>query len=470
MSLNAKRIIVALLSFLFLVALLIVAWVEGLKQRVDDTPEPVLVGVSQDCFDCHEEKSPSITDQWVHSKHAEMGVGCFDCHKAEEGDVDAWHHEGQLIATLVTPKDCGECHPDIAAEFQDSHHAAAGQILGSLDNVLGEIVEGVPAANAGCQQCHGSIVTFEMDASGETARNEDGKPIIADATWPNSGIGRINPDGSNGNCAACHSRHRFSIEMARRPDNCGKCHIGPDHPQKEIYEESKHGIAFATADQQGLMNMDAADWVVSEDYSAAPTCATCHMSATSNQTITHDPGERLTWTLRPAVSKRMEDWEQKKLNMQDVCLNCHTQEWVRGHYAQYDRAVDLYNQKFAAPAKRIMTALAEKDRRTATPFDEKLEWTYFLLWHHEGRRARMGASMMGPDYTQWHGFFEIAERFYVEFLPEAREAAHGDEELEALIDEVMDMEQHRWFGGLSEEESARIRSFYKQRYGGETAK
>jgi hypothetical protein len=29
--------------------------------------------------------------------------------------------------------------------------------------------------------------------------------------------------------------------------------------------------------------------------------------------------------------------------------------------------------------------------------------------HHEGRRARHGAAMMGADYTQWHGFYEVAQ-------------------------------------------------------------
>ncbi len=465
MSLNFKRVIVAVLSVLFLVALLIVAWVEGLKERVEVEPKPVLLGVSRDCYDCHAEKSPGVTDQWAHSRHAEVGVGCYDCHGAEEGDADAWHHEGQLMATLVTPKDCGECHPDIAAEFQASHHAAAGQILGSLDNVLGEIVEGTPAANSGCQQCHGSIITFETDADGNVQRDKNGKPLLADATWPNSGIGRINPDGSTGNCAACHSRHRFSAEMARRPDNCGKCHLGPDHPQKEIYAESKHGIAFVTADRQGLMGFDGETWIVGEDYSAAPTCATCHMSASPDHEATHDPGRRLSWTLRPAVSKRMENHEDKRQEMQDVCQTCHTQDWVLGHYAQYDRAVDLYNDKFAIPSKTIMDSLAEAGLTNPTPFDEEIEWTFFLLWHHEGRRARMGAAMMGPDYTQWHGFFEVAERFYIEFIPQARELADGHPEVEAVIDEVMAKDQHRWIEGLSPEEAARIRSFYQDRYG-----
>ena len=64
------------------------------------------------------------------------------------------------------------------------------------------------------------------------------------STWPNTGIGRINLDGSRGSCSACHSRHDFSPRRARQPENCGKCHLGPDHPLKEIYEESKHGVAF----------------------------------------------------------------------------------------------------------------------------------------------------------------------------------------------------------------------------------
>ncbi|MHC4819704.1 MAG: multiheme c-type cytochrome, partial [Planctomycetota bacterium] len=124
-----------------------------------------------------------------------------------------------------------------------SHHAKGGRILGSLDNVLAEVVEGnnafvtpgfpegvSAAAVNGCWQCHGSQVKVLKDGQ------------LDPATWPNTGIGRINPDGSEGSCTACHSRHAFSAAQARHPDNCGKCHMGPDHPQKEIYEESKHGI------------------------------------------------------------------------------------------------------------------------------------------------------------------------------------------------------------------------------------
>ena len=52
-------------------------------------------------------------------------------------------------------------------------------------------------------------------------------------------------------------------------------------------------------------------------------------------------------------------------------------------------------------------------------FDERLEVEYYELWHHEGRRARMGAAMMAPDYAWWHGFYECKKRFS-NFMEEAR--------------------------------------------------
>jgi hypothetical protein len=94
-----------------------------------------------------------------------------------------------------------------------------------------------------------------MDAVGRIVKNESGKPLLSSTSWPNTGIGRLNLDGSLGSCAACHSRHDFSARRARQPENCGKCHLGPDHPQKEIYDESKHGVAFR--DLIDDMNPDA---------------------------------------------------------------------------------------------------------------------------------------------------------------------------------------------------------------------
>ncbi len=462
MSLEAKRVVVALLSFMFLGALLIVAWVEGGKQRIAPAPDIAVSADNQGCVQCHTQSTPSIVKQWEGSHHASLGVGCLECHRAEEDDIDAFRHEGQVIATIVTPGDCASCHADIVEEFSNSHHASAGNILGSLDNVLGEIIEGMPAAANGCLQCHGSKVAFDYDNQGEIRRGPSGAPKFDIATWPNTGIGRINLDGTLGTCSACHSRHSFSTEVSRQPDNCGKCHMGPDHPQIEIYNESKHGIAFRA--QIDEMALDSDDWVVGVDYTAAPTCATCHMSATRDLPITHDPGKRLTWTLRPPVSTRMEDWQTKKIDMLSVCNSCHSQAFTTSWYEQYDSAVELYNRKFAEPGVAIMKALKENELISPDPFDEHIEWIWFEVWHHEGRRARHGASMQGPDYTQWHGFYEVAKHFYFKFLPEARELAEGNAAAEAVIEEALSGADHAWLGGLDDATKSQVRDFYKSRY------
>lgn len=418
---------------------------------------------SAKCVQCHAKETPVIEKQWADSKHAANGVGCFECHSASKEDPDAFMHEGKLIATIVTPNDCGNCHDAETRQNQASHHSMAAQFIGSLDNVLGEVIEGPIIAANGCHQCHGSTVAFLRNSDGTTRKDKDGKPLLDPTTWPNTGIGRVNLDGSKGTCSACHSRHVFSASMARQPEVCGKCHMGPDHPQIEIYEESKHGIAFRTRIDE--MNLKSDSWVVGKDYSAAPTCSTCHMSATPKQPITHDVGARISWTLRPVISKKLDNWEQRREAMKDTCRNCHGPSFVNAFYASYDSAVEMWNRKFGQPAQDIMTALRNKGKLTPTPFDDELEWTFYRLWHHEGRRARMGVSMQGPDYTQWHGFFEVAERFYFDFLPKAEQAAKGDPDVEKVIKAILDSPEHAWKKGMSPEDRKKIDQFYRERYG-----
>jgi hydroxylamine dehydrogenase len=396
------------------------------------------------CIECHSSTTPGIVEQWKASAHAKSGVDCYSCHKANDGDPATFDHNGYKIAVIVTPNYCARCHQAEVTQFEKSHHAAAAKFIGSLDNMLGEIVEGGPAANNGCRQCHGSEVKYMGDGRFD--------PV----TWPNSGIGRINPDGSRGTCAACHGRHTFSSATARMPENCGKCHLGPDHPQIEIFNESKHGIQYHA--NVAKMNLDSKSWVVGKDYFAAPTCATCHMSATPNQAVTHDVGDRISITLRPAISIKLDNWERRRTSMIDVCSNCHASGWIDNFYKQYEGTVDLYNEKFAKPAKSIMDKLYAAQKLTPTPFDEKIEWTYYELWHHAGRRARMGSAMMGPDYTQWHGFFEVSKIFYTEFVPEAEHLMPG------VTAEVMKSDYHKWTEGLSKEQLQQQIDFYKERY------
>ncbi len=246
------------------------------------------------------------------------------------------------------------------------------------------------------------------------------------------------------------------------------------------------------------MGLAGEDWVLGEDYSQAPTCATCHMSGHTRNggKITHDPAERLSWTNRPPVSVVMDTdisggivkatdpaerqkltvdtWQAKRTRMQAVCSHCHTPDYVSAFYQQYDDLVILYNEKFAKPGKAIMDALAAAELRTPTQFDEEIEWTWFYLWHHEGRRARHGASMMAPDYTHWHGMYEVAERFYMELIPQAREMiAHGQatghgagaSRVAAVVAEILARPEHSWFEEGANEEMEKIRRAMQERYG-----
>lgn len=524
MSIRTKQIIIALLSAAFIVSLIYVQSMEvarKLQESGHAKHHAAIPANSKSCVECHHKSSPGIIDHWKGSTHALKGVGCTECHKAEKGDADGFDHYGELIATIVTPKDCGRCHKTETAEFMASHHAKGGNILASLDNFLAETVEGsrVPFnphsptpghdvkqvngmafVDSGCKQCHGSKIALEAtdgslitvdhlkpDADGKPTDKDiiakikkasNGRPLLSASSWPNTGIGRLNLDGSLGSCSACHSRHDFSPRRARQPENCGKCHLGPDHPQKEIYEESKHGVAFR--DLKDHMNLEAHQWVLGVDYTQAPTCATCHMSGNKNNggKITHDPGQRISWTNRPPVSLVMDTdvngevvkesdpskrsslitstWQEKRTAMTNVCINCHTENYVQAFYKQYDDFIIAYNEKFAKPGQAIMKVLYDQKLLTPKPaeFDEEIEWTWYLLWHHEGRRARHGTSMMAPDYAHWHGTFEVAERFYQQLIPQAREIAHQADEagrkteadaVRQVIQDILARPEHEWF-------------------------
>ena len=309
MGFSIARIFLLVSPFTFL-AVMVFSVAPG--TLIADSLDITIGEANKACLKCHEKQNRALYMEWERSRHAQSGVGCVDCHEADASDVDAWKHAGTYVSVLVTPKDCSACHNRQYEEFNTSHHAKAGEILASLDNVLAEKVAGLPDNRAdavnGCWQCHGSIIKYQRNETGDVLKDEKGRPVLDPDSWPNSGMGRLNPDGSKGSCHACHSRHAFEAKLARNPENCGKCHMGPDHPQIEIYEESKHGIAFHASKDH--MTLDGESWILGKVYSAAPSCSTCHISGymtpkgevTGN---THDVGDRISRTLRPVISSKL---------------------------------------------------------------------------------------------------------------------------------------------------------------------
>jgi hydroxylamine dehydrogenase len=364
------------------------------------------------CLTCHQKETPGIFADWSTSIHAKVGVSCSDCHSLTDESA-AWISRNHFsfdetpVSGLVSPRRCSMCHPQEVEQYQRSKHANTLVIINAIDKWLIHGMNNRSERASGCFACHGTTVVFE-----------EGRPV--EGSWPNVGVGRKNPDGTLGSCTSCHTRHAFSVVEARKPEACDQCHLGPDHPQIEIYNESKHGTIYHAEGDSWNWRPEDFTWTAGTDY-RAPTCATCHMSEAPGVEKSHDVTERLAWelqaplTIRPSEFKpwpAATDWREERKRMAAVCCQCHSSEWVEGHFTNTDNVVQLYNRSYYEPVREIMDRLyAEGELSEDSYFDEELEWEFYEFWHHEGRRARMGAAMMAPDYAWWHGFYELKHRF-----------------------------------------------------------
>lgn len=380
---------------------------------------PVTRGYKEEainCVECHAKETSGIVEGWKLSRMAHAAISCFDCHAVEKSSPHASQCEGikgtdQYISPMVSANRCSRCHPAEAEQFLESGHgklasepvaerASMHELMYHYEGAafLGEEM-GSPANRAsragGCQMCHG----------GQTKLGPDNKPI--EETWP-GGVGQRYPDGSVGNCTVCHTRHMFSIAEARKPDACASCHLGPDHPDIEIYENSKHGQMYAAHGEEWDFEAAPDTWEPG-DYTA-PTCPVCHMSGIGELETTHNINERLKWNLwaaRSVVRSGVRgDGEKGEEQMLKVCRNCHGETHVRTQRAVLDNSVELYNIYYDK-AEAMLNDLEEKALLKEDKWSDGFQELYYFMWHHTGRRARQGAAMNGPDYAHWHGFFQV---------------------------------------------------------------
>lgn len=392
-----KTIIISLL-ILILAMSFIISFLSINRSIAEVGPEKmnVLANSNNDCVQCHKNASPGIVEQYGVSSMARANVKCQDCHEVAEDYPGAVAHEDTFVLQSPSTEMCKNCHTAEVAQFNQSRHSLPSYVayngtVGMSETQLAQyesIPEGLYAPDKSRAQL------FELE----------GEAITEFACKTCHDIGKPSPDGSVGQCQKCHLRHEFSLEQVRKPETCNACHIGPDHPHWEIYQESPHGIAYATLGYN--WNWEAEPGTLDVNDFPAATCQICHMSGFGATSTTHDVGERLTWYLFAPISERRPAWQDNMTRMQSVCLECHNNAFITDFYGKADAATLSVND-FVVESNVIRDELANQNLLTAAPFDETFDFTHYELWHHWGRTAKFGAWMQGPDYTQWHGAYEI---------------------------------------------------------------
>jgi len=98
--------------------------------------------------------------------------------------------------------------------------------------------------------------------------------------------------------------------------------------------------------------------------------------------------------------------------MKKVCANCHSSTHSKNYFEAIDGAITLYNDSYFDPAEKMRKELESKGLLKPNPWTDRFQIVYYYLWHHEGRRARQGSAMGAPDWSHWHGFFELQQDLY----------------------------------------------------------
>lgn len=395
---SSRLLILGILVVIIVPALafIISAIGQSIQPESGDGRQNVLQNSTNECVTCHQRTTPGIVEQYGHSTMAAANVTCQDCHEVEDGYPGAIEHEGTFVLNQPTTAKCATCHQSEVLQFNQSRHALPAYIAMWGTEDLSEehlaMYEAIPEGG------------FSPDKMRNALFNLEGPAITRFACQDCHNIGKPAEDGSVGQCQDCHLRHEFSLEQVRKPETCNHCHIGPDHPQYEIYIESSHGISYLTGGDD--WNWEAEPGTLTVQDFPAPTCAVCHMSGFGGANTTHDVGDRLTWYLFAPQSTRRPSWQDNKVRMQTVCTECHNQNFIEQFYIDGDAIVEEINRRVQLSDDTIAPA-QDLGLISPAPFDESIDFVHFELWHHWGRTAKFGAWMQGPDYTQWHGAYEL---------------------------------------------------------------
>lgn len=393
-----RLLVIGLVGTLVLAGLVAV-WRLTSQPPATSMPEEVpnaLANSTDACVECHRQASPGIIQQYGYSSMAAAKVSCTNCHVVAADYPGAVEHEGVSVLASPTSAMCQKCHQAEFAQYNQSRHGIPAWVA----------VEGTTGLSDAMLILYQSIPEgqYSPDKSRHAIAAKEGEALSEFACKTCHAIGQPASDGSVGQCQSCHLRHEFSLEQVRKPETCNSCHIGPDHPQWEIYQESPHGVMYATSGDS--FNWSAETGTLGVEDFPAPTCAVCHISGFGGTATTHDVGERLSWYLFAPISERRPAYQDNIVRMQSVCLECHNVNFVDTFYTKADTATGSVND-FVKQGNVIMADLRSQNLVSSTPFEEPIQYEEFELWHHWGRTAKFGTWMQGADYVQWHGAYEM---------------------------------------------------------------
>jgi len=339
---------------------------------------------AEDCVTCHRKKTPAAVTQWERSAHAKAKVGCEACHGNDHGRME----KGEARVDL---KVCGRCHKKALAEHRASRHGMGLHSgWGCTRNLSGR-------NHNECRFCH------EEGSEVPTSDVQCARFLKQSSEMGEIGCNYCH--SVEGSCASCHTNHGTDLKIVRDPDICAKCHMGPDHPQWEMWQTSLHGTLFASSGRE-----------------TGPDCQTCHMVGG-----THDVSRGITLSSggQPFdTSKR----GKRREEMVQVCRTCHAESFARKELERGD-AVREQSQGLVKEAEKIIGDLADYDMLDPMP-DQRpphplsgsrlvldsqmlyedtshIERLFFKMKKYDFARTLKGAYHQNPAYTHWYGNAEL---------------------------------------------------------------
>jgi len=290
--------------------------------------------------------------------------------------------------TEVTATVCGTCHAEELAAHQRSKHGIALHAGRACTRNRAH-----PETPAGrCLHCH------EKGSTDLQVRMECARFLAQTPAMQRQGC--LTCHRVERQCDTCHGAHTTDLAVARNPEQCGHCHMGPDHHQYEMWASSPHGIRYRAG-----------------GVAAGPSCATCHMASG------HDVSAGITMGLfgQPYPERQR---ERERARMLDVCGRCHARPFAARDLADGDQ-IQRQSLALVTEAKGIIEGLAGDDLLDPAPakrpphplFGRRLvlgpqmlyedlspiEALFFRMKKFDYVTTYKGAFHQSPDYTHWYG-------------------------------------------------------------------